>query len=101
MHVRGIAERTGEGKDAVLTGVVQDVTQRKREEAELLAARDEAERANRLKSEFLANMSHEIRTPLNGVLGMSQILARTPLDERQKRMVDTVLSSGKALSVHP
>jgi len=97
VHVRGIAERTGEGKDAVLTGVVQDVTQRKREEAELLAARDEAERANRLKSEFLANMSHEIRTPLNGVLGMSQILARTPLDERQKRMVDTVLSSGKAL----
>lgn len=97
VHVRGNAERTGEPGNEVMTGVVQDITAHKRFEAELMEARDAAERANRLKSEFLANMSHEIRTPLNGVLGMSQILARTPLDERQKRMVDTVLSSGKAL----
>ena len=85
-----------QGKKARLA-ILHDVTERKHTEAELLAARDEAERANRLKSEFLANMSHEIRTPLNGVLGMSQLLARTVLDERQKRMVETVLSSGKAL----
>lgn len=84
------------GKKARLA-ILHDVTERKHTEAELLAARDEAERANRLKSEFLANMSHEIRTPLNGVLGMSQLLARTGLDERQKRMIETVLSSGQAL----
>ena len=49
------------------------------------------------KSDFLSNMSHEIRTPLNGVLAVSEVLARTPLDERQAEMVRLIGTSGRTL----
>ncbi len=54
--------------------VGSDISERKRQEAELLASKDAADIANRAKSEFLANMSHELRTPLNAVLGFSEII---------------------------
>lgn len=56
-----------------------------------------AEAANQAKSRFLATMSHEIRTPLNGVLGMAQLLERTPLDARQRDYVATLSASGTHL----
>lgn len=77
--------------------VQRDVSEQMNHQAALREARDAAEAANRLKSEFLANMSHEIRTPLNGALGMAQVLALTDLDARQRRAVDTIISSGKSL----
>src|SRR6185437_14169518 len=51
-----------------------DITERKRYEETLTAARDAADEANRTKSSFLANMSHELRTPLNAIIGYSEIL---------------------------
>jgi signal transduction histidine kinase len=66
--------------------------------AELRAARDKAMEASRLKSQFLANMSHEIRTPMTGVLGAADLLVRaTNLTEQQRRYVDILSTSGKAL----
>ena len=56
-----------------------------------------AQEASRAKSRFLANMSHELRTPLNGVIGMADLLQRTPLDERQRRQATTIARSGRTL----
>ncbi|MGR8919123.1 MAG: response regulator [Gammaproteobacteria bacterium] len=74
-----------------------EIAVRSRTEASLIEARDRAEQAARAKSEFLATMSHEIRTPMNGVLGMTELLSETELDNKQMRFVDTIQRSGRAL----
>jgi len=61
------------------------------------AARIAADAASDAKTRFLAAMSHEIRTPMNGVIGMGQLLARTDLDDRQKRCLDSLNDSGRHL----
>jgi signal transduction histidine kinase/DNA-binding NarL/FixJ family response regulator len=74
-----------------------DVTERKRQQEALAAARDAAEAANRAKSAFLAAMSHEIRTPMNGVLGMIEVLERTPPGPAQGRCIAVMRDSAGQL----
>jgi PAS domain S-box-containing protein len=75
----------------------RDVTERKRVEVELQLAKAAAESASRTKSDFLASMSHEIRTPMNAIMGIADLLAKTPLSPEQDKYVQIFRRSGDNL----
>jgi PAS domain S-box-containing protein len=89
--------RSSAGDITHFIAIKQDVTERRKVEAQLVEAKEAAEAAARAKAEFLANTSHELRTPLNAVLGFSELLLETDLDARQHGMLETIQQSGELL----
>jgi PAS domain S-box-containing protein len=96
--VRGHTVRfTDAGGDRYLLTMLENISESKESERILRDAKELAEGASRAKSQFLANMSHEIRTPMNGVLGMTELLLGTPLNDKQRRFAEAVYRSGESL----
>jgi PAS domain S-box-containing protein len=88
------------GGQRLFTGTVTDISERKGWEADLIAAKEEAEKASAAKSDFLSSMSHELRTPLNAILGFTQLLQTDPAHPLTARQIDStrhVLQSGDHL----
>ena len=82
----------------IFTGSIsRDITERKKAEVELLNSKELAEAASVAKSDFLSNMSHEIRTPLNGVIGFTELLRSTPLNNTQKEYLENAIVSANSL----
>jgi len=98
---RGVALRDENGRAYRMAGSIDDITDRRKAEDDLIIAKEQAEVANRAKTEFLANMSHELRTPLNAIIGFSEVIDAEmfgPLTPPQyKEYARNILDSGRHL----
>ncbi len=96
VSVRRLAKVVGETDYLYLT-LIQDISDRKRVEEELLASKQAAEEANKSKDEFLSVMSHELRTPLNPIIGFVDLLMFSGQNEEQMKMLHSIRRSGEHL----
>jgi len=101
VHEQGSVTLDDAGRPFILEGIVQDITERKAAEIELIWTRNEALSANAAKTQLLAMMSHELRTPLNAIIGFSDIMANEVFgpvgSEQYKGYLGDILSSGSHL----
>jgi two-component system, sensor histidine kinase and response regulator len=95
--VRFFLLRDTEGKPQYVAALQEDITERKRLEAELVTAKEIAEAATKAKSDFLANTSHEIRTPMNAILGMTHLALKTDLTLKQRDYLTKTKSAAQSL----
>ncbi len=92
------APLNNDGEFTGLVVVMENITETKKFESDLIKAKNKAEESDHLKSAFLANMSHEIRTPMNAILGFSDLLASDEYEnDEKKEFVEMIRSSGKVL----
>jgi len=97
IHALGHVVRDENGKPRDMYGVTQDITDFKRLETDLRAAKAAADEATQMKSMFLANMSHEIRTPMNAIIGLSHLALKTDLSPKQRDYVGKIHNAGTSL----
>ncbi|MBK9292239.1 MAG: PAS domain S-box protein [Bacteroidetes bacterium] len=91
------AFHTPEGEVAGLIGLIIDITERKKNELDLIIAKEKAEESDRLKTSFLHNLNHEIRTPLNAILGFSDLLFDDIPDDQKREFVEIINSNAEQL----
>lgn len=92
-----VSEHDEHQHPSALSGSLLVITERKKQESALIAAREKAQESDRLKSAFLANMSHEIRTPLNAIVGFSKLLSNTENPEKKNKFVDIIENNNQLL----
>jgi len=99
VHEQGEISCDKQGNPVYMLGTVQDITEQKSLEDELITAKHTAERTAEVKAEFLASMSHEIRTPMTGVMGFAELLMDDELPAESRKKVEGIKKAANALQV--